>query len=348
MYIKLGALKRGSRVAAVSSSWGGPGTFPHRFEAGKRQLEEAFEVELVCMEHTLAPAEWLAKNPRARARDLMQAFSDPTIDGIISSIGGDDSIRLIPYLDFDLMRNNPKVYLGYSDSTVTHFACLKAGLVSFFGPSVMAGFAENGGLFPYMVDSVRKTLFSTEVIGELKPNSGGWTKEIISWEKPENQEICKKLSPCTPWRFLNGKGQLRGRLIGGCLEVISWLVGTPLWPEQDAWNNAIFFLETSEDAPPPEEVKRFLRHMAAIGVLERISALLFVRPGGQYVAEEQFADYDRAVLEVVLEEYGYSEMGIVSNLDFGHSDPMLTLPMGVSARIDFDSQKIFIDESAVQ
>src|SRR4029079_4166907 len=129
-------------VATVSLSWGGPGAIPHRYEAGKAQLEKEFGVRVVEMKHTLRPAEWVAKNPRARADDLMEAFADPSIRGIISTIGGDDSVRILPHIDLDVIRRNPKVFLGYSDTTVTHLACLKAELATFYGPSIMAGFAE--------------------------------------------------------------------------------------------------------------------------------------------------------------------------------------------------------------
>ena len=80
------------------------------------------------------------------AADLMEAFADPSIAGIITSIGGDDSIRLIPHLDLAVIAANPKVFLGFSDTTTLHFACLAAGVTSFYGPAVMAGFGENAGM----------------------------------------------------------------------------------------------------------------------------------------------------------------------------------------------------------
>jgi muramoyltetrapeptide carboxypeptidase LdcA involved in peptidoglycan recycling len=73
----------------------------------------------------------------------MEAFLDPSIKAIISTIGGDDSIRLMPFVDLNIIGNNPKIFMGYSDTTVTHFMCLKAGLSSFYDPAVMNGFAEN-------------------------------------------------------------------------------------------------------------------------------------------------------------------------------------------------------------
>ena len=171
--MKARKLSPGDRVAAVSLSWGGPGEFPHRYEAGKRQLQEEFGLEVVETRHALRDPEWLHENPLARAEDLMEAFENPGVSGVISTIGGDDSIRILPYLDPGTLRSHPKVFLGYSDTTVTHLALFKAGLVSFYGPSVMAGFAENAGMFAYMVSCVRKTLFSSEPVGVVEPNPNG-------------------------------------------------------------------------------------------------------------------------------------------------------------------------------
>ncbi|MBN1139650.1 MAG: LD-carboxypeptidase, partial [Anaerolineae bacterium] len=193
--IKPPKLQPGDRVATVSLSWGGPGEIPHRYNAGKRQLEAEFGVTVVEMPHTLADPEWIADNPRARAEDLMQAFADPTIRAIISTIGGDDSIRILPFLDLDMIRANPKIVMGYSDTTVTLLACLKAGLVSFYGPAIMSGFAENAGMFPYMVESVRRTLFSSEPVGAIAPNLDGWTVEHLDWADPENQARKRTLNP---------------------------------------------------------------------------------------------------------------------------------------------------------
>ena len=146
--IKPPALQEGDTVATVSLSWGGPGAIPHRYEVGKRQLEEEFGVAVVETKHALADPDWLWRNPQARADDLMEAFLDPTIKAIVSTIGGSDSIRMLPYIDLDLIRSNPKIFLGFSDSTITHFVCFKAGLISFYGPAIMAGFAETAAYFP--------------------------------------------------------------------------------------------------------------------------------------------------------------------------------------------------------
>ena len=344
--IKPKILRPGSRIAAISLSWGGPGTFPYRYEIGKRQFEEEFGVTVIETEHALRDADWLSKNPKARADDLMAAFADETIDGIISTIGGEDSIRTLPYLDLDLIRDNPKAFMGFSDTTISHATCFKAGIVSFYGPSFMAGFAENGGMLPYMVDSVRRTLFSAEPIGVIEPNRTRWTVEDLPWEDPENQSIRRKLTPCTGWKFHQEAGVVEGQLFGGCVEVLDWLRGTDYFPATGDLQGAVLFLETSEEAPPASFLKRFVRCLAAMGILEGLGGILLGRPGGG-VDPDTFREYEDAVCQAVREEYGLKELPIVTNMDFGHTDPMFVIPIGMKVRIDSAKQEITIDEAAV-
>ncbi|MBN2147949.1 MAG: LD-carboxypeptidase [Anaerolineales bacterium] len=344
--IKPQKLQPGDKIATVSLSWGGPGAIPHRYQAGKKQLQEQFGLTVVEMPHTLKEPGWLHRNPQARAEDLMTAFSDTTIAGIVSTIGGDDSIRLLPYLDLAVIRSNPKVFIGYSDTTIAHLACFKAGLVTFYGPAIMAGFAENAAMFPYMIESVRKTLFHSEPVGIIAPNTNGWTVEMLDWANPTNQTRPRKLRPSTGWRFLQGQGVHRGHLIGGCFEVLDWLRGTDFWPHPDAWQDAILFIETSEDAPSPEVVKYGLRTYAALGILHRLSGILFGRPGGQ-ISLEKHPEYDQALLQVVAEETGMDNLPIIAGMDFGHTDPMFVLPYGIQAEINCETQQFAILENAV-
>lgn len=339
-------LQLGDKVAAVTLSWAGPGCFPHRYEAGKRQLQDKFGLQVVEMPHTLKDRAWIARNPQARADDLMAAFADASIAGIISTIGGEDSIRLLPFIDLAVMRANPKIFLGYSDTTVTHFACHKAGLVSFYGPSVMAGFAENGGMFPYLIESVRRTLFCSDPIDMVEPNTSGWTAEHLDWAVPENQSRPRQLNSAQPWHFLQGQGIAQGRLIGGCLEVVEFLRGTNIWPDAAAWQQAILFLETSEEAPPPTVLTRALRSYAAMGLLRNLSGIVLGRPVGA-VPVSDFIKYEEALLQVVTEEEGLTHLPIITRMDFGHTDPMFVLPYGVLAQLDCDRKQFAILENAV-
>jgi muramoyltetrapeptide carboxypeptidase LdcA involved in peptidoglycan recycling len=131
----------------------------------------------------------------------------------------------------------------------------------------MVGFDENGGLPPYMAESVRKLLFAPSPTTLISPNPDGWTIESWEWGSEDRNGLRRKLRPSSGWKWLQGKGQHRGRLIGGCLEAVDWLRGTPIWPERDQWRNSILFLETSEDRPSPTMVTYMLRAIAATGAL---------------------------------------------------------------------------------
>jgi len=339
--IKPRALRPGDRVAAISLSRGWPSVYPRAYRDGKRQLEDAFGVQLIESRHALADIDWLAAHPEARAADLMEVLADPSIHGIISTIGGDDSIRMLPFLDYSVIRENPKIFLGYSDSTITHFAFLKAGVISYYGPSLMAGFDENGGLLPYMAESVRRTLFAPQPSAWIPPNSDGWTIASWGWDDEQRNSKRRPLQPCSGWNWLQGSGQHRGQLIGGCLEAVDWLRGTPVWPEPSVWRNSILFLETSEDQPSPTVVTYMLRALAATGALSEARGILYGRPCGD---EASFQAYDIALLRV-LGELGLTSLPVITRMDFGHTDPKFILPYGVEMEIDCDRRQIRLLEA---
>jgi muramoyltetrapeptide carboxypeptidase LdcA involved in peptidoglycan recycling len=133
-------------------------------------------------------------------------------------------------------------------------------------------------------------------------------------------------------------------LIGGCLEVLDWARGTEIFPAN--WQDAILFLETSEDTPPPELVACTLRVYAAMGILSKLSGILFARPGGD-VPVEKFEEYDNAILQVVKHEEGLTHLPVITRMDFGHTSPMFVLPYGVQAEIDVENKRFSITENAV-
>jgi muramoyltetrapeptide carboxypeptidase LdcA involved in peptidoglycan recycling len=317
-------------IAAVSLSWGGPGAHPYRYRAGVIQLEDAFGVTVRAAPHALSDPAWLARNPRARADDLMWAFEDPDVAAIVSTIGGDDSIRLLPLLEVDLMRSHPKVFLGYSDSPITQMACLRAGLVSFYGPAIMAGFAENGGIHRYTFEGVRRLLFEPEERLRWPDNVDGWTVEFLDWDDAANQDSARSLRPSEGWRWF-GDQAAEGPIVAACLEVLDWLRGTPWWPDLDG---AVLAIETSEEQPPPAFLSRFMRSLAASGELHRLAAVLVGRPGGADLPVDHHGAYDEAVVSVVRDEEGLVHVPVVTRMDFGHTDPMWTIPIGIPTRID--------------
>ncbi|MEM8836977.1 MAG: S66 peptidase family protein [Pseudomonadota bacterium] len=330
---KPGKLRHGDRVMVVTPCWGGPSLFPHVFDAGVSYLEQTFGLEVV-------------EAPQARADDLMMAFEDAAVKGIFASIGGDDSIRILPFLNLDIIAQNPKVFIGYSDVTSIHFACLKAGISTFYGPSIMSGFAENLGMTRAGKDSFERAVFQSKPIGLLPKNSEGWTVEMLDWSNPATQNCARKRIFDDGLEVLQGTGTHAGRLIGGCAEVLETLKATTWWPTPDYWDGAVLFYETSEEAPSADSVRRWMRNYAAQGILDRLSGLIVARPGGS----ETTSEYRRAqkdAIMTVISEHGLVDLPVFADADIGHTDPIYTLPFGARVALDCDSVGIEILESGV-
>lgn len=342
--LKPAALRRGDRVATISLSWGGAGDpeILWRYEQGKKRLIEEFGLEVVEMPLTLKGSDYVYEHPKERARDLMQAFLDPSIKGIFSCIGGNDSIRILPYIDFNVIRKYPKVFIGYSDSTVTHLICNKAGVTSFYGASVLMEFAENIQMHDYTKLWVEKNLFSSVPPGDV-PAAAYWTGEYLPW-LVENRDTARTLQANKGYEVLQGTGKHQGRLMGGCMEVLEMCKGTEIWPEEERWEDAILFFETSEEIPSPDDLCHFLRNYAAMGILKKAKALLFAKP----YQEQYLDDYREVILKVVSHEEGLSQLPIFYNMNYGHTSPVCVMPYGVLAEIDCDQQTFTLLESGVK
>lgn len=268
-------LQAGDKVAIVALSCGisGDKMFRWRYDLGKSVLASTFKLEVVEMENTLKGSDYLYEHPEKRAEDLMNAFKDPTIKAIFTDFGGVETIRLLPFIDFDIISKNPKIFIGYSDTTSNHFMLLKASVSSFYGPAILSDFAMAGGLMEYTKTWLTKVLFTNEIIGEIPASTHFTNDNSFPWSF-EDQDIPLRLIENPGYEFLQGRGKVQGHLIGGCIETLESLKGTCLWPEIDKWRDAIVFFETSEDFPPPHFVESWLRNYATQGILQIIKGII--------------------------------------------------------------------------
>lgn len=338
-------LTQGDTVATVSLSRGLANAVPERYAAGKQQIQATLGLRVVEAPNSQRDAAFLYRNPQGRADDLMWALTDSEVKGIFSNIGGNDSVRILPLLDHDLIRQNPKVFMGFSDTTIQHVAFLNAGVVSFYGPSVLAGLAENRGIHPYTVDAIRRVLFSAEVIGELS-EAQEWTEHFLDWGDPKNQEVRRTFQPNPGWMWVQGEDHdsVEGQLIGGCIQVLEMLKGTEWWPSAAAWDGAVLYFETSDAVPEPWQVEEWLRNYGSQGILSRAAGMLIGRPY-RYALEKKFQLFE--VVRKVLAEVGRHDLPVVADVDFGHTSPIGVLPNGCRARIEPRNRKIVLTESAV-
>lgn len=343
MLIKPKKLQPGDRVATVSPSWGGAGDpeLRWRYEQGVKRLEEVFGLKVIPMPNSLKGGDYLYKNPQARAEDLMTAFKDESIKGIFANIGGEDSIRLLPYIDFDVLRENPKIFIGYSDVTISHLFCHKAGISSFYGPAILTDFAENVEMDTYTIEMVNRTLFSNEIIGEIKP-AKEWTSERLEWIE-ENKNRRRTMRQNLGCEILQGSGVAQGHLIGGCIEVLEFAKGTELWPDKKYWNESILFFETSEEKPEPNFIKYWLRNYAVQGILQKANGIIFGKP-----QDEKYYDEYKEEIQKVMKEFNLEDLPILYNLNFGHTEPKFILPYGAMAEINCDKKTFTILESGVE
>ena len=156
-------LSPGDRVAVVSLSSGilGEARFLHKYRLAAERLERDYGLRVEAMPNALRGEDFLYRHPEARAEDLNAAFRDPGIRAVFCAIGGDDTIRLLPYVDFDAIRENPKIFTGFSDTTSNHFMMRKAGLVSYYGLSVMCDLAEYVSINEYTREMMEKIGYPT-------------------------------------------------------------------------------------------------------------------------------------------------------------------------------------------
>ncbi len=328
MVIKARRLREGDTVAVVATSAGLAVPFPWVYQRGLAVLREDYGLEIREYPTTRLDSAALWRDPAARAADLNEAFADPEIAAIIVTIGGDDSIRILPHLDPEVARRNPKIMLGYSDTSAQLTFYQQHGLITFLGPSVMAGFAQQRH-FPAARDQVRALLFDGEPEHRYRPYPHWSTAD---WNGGERGDEIGPVHDHDGWHWLQGSDLARGRLFGGCFETLEQVKGTPFWPEPRFWDDRILVLETSEDGPSPDTVARWLRNYGMQGVFDRASAILIGRARGY--TDDQKREFDQAVLRVIGDEFGARDLPVVTNLDFGHTDPQWVLPLGCLAEVD--------------
>ena len=315
--------------------------YPKVYQHGLATLRDVFGLEVVEYPSARFTADEAWRNPEARAADLNDAFSDASIAAIVTVIGGDDSVRIIPYLDIEAALAHPKVLLGYSDSTTQLLTYAAAGLVTFNGPAVMAGLAQLRNL-PGLEQHIRSILFEPTETFDYRPY-GYRVGDAPDWADQAGDQTGDVL-PDDGWRWLQGSEPRSGALTGGCIEVLDMMVGTPSWPEPGFFDGRILFLETSEDVPTPSQVGYWLRNYGAQGILGRLSGLAFGRPRGY--TPEQTAQLDRIIVER-LAEWNATDIPVLAGADFGHTDPQWILPHNVLAELDPAADRFRLLEPAV-
>ncbi len=233
--------------------------------------------------------------------------------------------------------------MGFSDATTFISYLNKLGMITFYGPSIMAGLAQIKHLPTEFSDHMRSILFSNEFPYNYKPYFM-WTNEYKEWSKKETIGECAEFyNNEKGWIFLQGDKITQGRLWGGCIEVLEFLKSTKYWPEEDFWNDKILFFETSEEKPLPHIVGYMLRNYGIQGIFNRVKGVIFGRPKDYSNDEKKILN--NIVLSIIKNEFKSKGLPIVMNVDFGHTDPKVILPLGCMTKIDPIKKNITLLES---
>ncbi|MEK6874577.1 MAG: S66 peptidase family protein [Nanoarchaeota archaeon] len=337
--IKPKPLEKGDVIALIAPSSGVAGLFPHRLDAAINflNLEGYYVKEYSTTRKTNL---WESAPAKERAKDIMKAFLDKDIKAIICTIGGNTSNQTLEYLDFGKIRQNPKIFCGYSDISVLHYALhTQSGLLTFYGPAAITQFGEYPKPLSYTVDYFYKAIQSTDQIGSVLPSSH-WTDELLDWNKKLDliQERTLQSNPGYEW-LRNGVAQ--GPLIGGCISSIAHLQGTKYWPNH---NKRIFFWESPEGeefgkGEPLASVDAYLADLKLSRVFEQISGMIVGRPYKYSINEST------TLKQKILERTAGYKFPILYGVDIGHTDPQITVPLGAQALIDSKKNVFEILES---
>jgi len=269
---------------------------------------------------------YMAGTDVERAADINAMFADEDVKAIVCALGGSVAIRCLRYLDFDLIRRNPKVFSGMSNITTFHVAFLaKTGLSGLHQSDVVFGFGADMG----------------EAEGKYEAD--------LFFRVTENAEPLGLLPAFTKWEVWR-EGRAEGRLFGGSINSSVTLLGTPYYPKLD--EDIIFFWESI--GQPLDEVDAKLTHFRESGILERTKGMLIGKfrdevPASQSKTGQRIIkDRIDEIKELVMEATAGYDFPIIGNMDFGHYTPNLPLPLGIKAAMDTDGIKVWLKESYVK
>ncbi|MBY0310292.1 LD-carboxypeptidase [Patescibacteria group bacterium] len=338
---KFSKLVKGDKVAVLSPSFAAPGRFPDVYKLGLERLETVFG--LVPVEYPTTAK--LGASAEERSADLIAAFQDPAIKAVIATIGGDDQVTYIKNLPAEPFVNNPKPFFGYSDNS--HFCnfLFLNGIPSYYGGSLFTQFAMQGEMDEYTVKYIKHALFEEdefELIASETYNDQGLDWDDASLLKTKRQHW---LNEGFIW---NGNKNTEGYLWGGCVESVDEMLrhGVQI-PTLEQFEYIVLMLETSEEIPSADYVFRVFRALGERGILARVQGVLvgrakaweFDKPNTPELKAEYLKQQQETVMRAV-RQYN-TEIPVIQNMNFGHTDPQIPMPYGGKVRIDGLNKRIF-------
>jgi muramoyltetrapeptide carboxypeptidase len=333
-------LEKGGTIGIVAPSSGLAGLFPHRTEQGVRMLEE-MGFKVVVAPHARECEGWASSTPENRAADLNAMFASKDIDLILCTIGGNHANQIVKLIDFDLVKKNPKIFLGYSDITVLHYALAsQAGLRTYYGPCLISEFAEFPKMLPYTRSWFEKVLMDDRPAEKIEAPQE-WTNEFLDWFAKKDLERPRAMQPHQGYEWWR-QGKAAAPIWGGAIPSINHMAGTKYWVDPAG---TIFFIDIPEGGPgqrmAQSDIDAYLADLDNLGVFTSIAGLVIGRP-------YQYGEEETKILKAMIERYTKgADYPILYNAAIGHTAPIITVPLGARALIDSAANTFAFEQKGV-
>ncbi len=334
----------GDRIAVLSPSFAAPAVAPAVHEQAVRRLREVTGLEPVEMPTTRR----LDATPQDRAADLNAAFADPSVRAVIATVGGEDQITVVPFLDAQALRADPKPFLGYSDSTNILSWMWTHGVPGFYGGSTQVHLGPGPEVDPVHALSLRAALLTGQTLELTEP---GESEDVgLRWEDPRALSEHGAREPTEPWSWAGPERSVTGRTWGGCAEVLQWVLTAGRFPASPSvLDGGVLLLETSEELIPARELGWILRSLGERGLLAAVDAVVAARPPTsdhvvRPTARERRArrEEQRDVVVSVVGRYNPDAVVVVGP-PFGHTRPQWIVPYGGRVTVDGAARRLFAD-----
>lgn len=334
-------LRPGDKVAVLSPSFAAPAVAPELHEQALRRFADL--TGLVPVEFPTTRK--LGASSRERAADFNAALGDPEIRAILATIGGNDQIRVVPHLDAELLRADPKPFLGYSDNTNILNWMWTNGVAGFYGGSTQVHLGPGPHVDPVHRASLLAALLGG---GELEVTEPGESEDFgLDWADPRALSEFGEREATESWTWAGPSVSVTGRTWGGCLDVLDWIALADRMPKNDDLAGAILLLETSEELPTAETVRGWVRALGERGTLSVAAGVIVARPpasglGTPRPDADVRAAWRAAQRDAVIEEVSaYNSQAVICvSPPFGHTRPQWVLPYGGEVTLDGRNQRL--------
>ena len=309
------------------------------FLNGIKNLRDlGFEVKLGSLTKKRASEGYRSAGPQERAKEFMDLIKDPDVKALMSTIGGNNTSSMIPYLDFQEIRKQRKIFCGYSDVTSLHMAILnEAGLKTIYGPALMTWFGEYPDGIPESVESFLEATTQDFNHRELKP-FGRWSNHFRDWANGDWKHVEREWNKNQGPTILN-KGEVEAPIVVANLNTLVSIAGTRYFPDL---KNCILLIE--EMAAPFSREERSLRQLDLMGVFDEIKGLIIGKPEWPDSEGAPFS-LDELILEIV----GKRDYPIISEFDCSHTVPMHSIGQKSLTRLRVsDAAEFYSLESYVE